>query len=144
MMLAGGALLIGGGVISARTMEDREQATKMATVVGGVNLDTDSDGDGSLDARYTVEVREPGEPGGAFIVETDLRLRINERVFVDVRNQDGSAELAGVLDDGRLGVSIVMAILGAGLLVSARRSHVWTTRCRQLAALTADLHAQGQ
>ncbi len=144
MMLAGGALLIGGGVISARTMEDREQATKMATVVGGVNLDTDSDGDGSLDARYTVDVREPGEPGGAFIVESDLRLRINERVFVDVRNQDGSAELAGVLDDGRLGVSIVMAILGAGLLVSARRSHVWTTRCRQLAALTADLHAQGQ
>jgi hypothetical protein len=134
--IAGTALLVGGVALSAVTMEERASDTKLATVVSGDNLGTDVDRDGIPDAEYAVEVSGRSDP---FVVVSDRRLRIDEQVFVDVDSTDGSATLVGAIDDRRFSVAIVMGILGTGLLVSARRRHVWQMRCRRLAALTADL-----
>jgi predicted acylesterase/phospholipase RssA len=139
--VAGLALLAGAAALSAVAMEERASDTKLATVVSGDNLGTDLDHDGIPDAEYAVAVSGRSDP---VTIVSDRRLRIDEHVFVDVDGTDGSATLVGALDDRRFPVSIVMGILGLGLLVSARRRHVWERRCRRLAALAAGLEPFGR
>ena len=123
--LAGFALIVGGAVLSWVAMQDRNDSTSMAIVVSGQD-----------DGAYTVEIRGHDTP---VTLDDASRLRIGERVFVEVDHTTETARLVGALDDRRFPFSIVMWIMGISLAISAVRRYRWDVRCRRLAVLAASI-----
>lgn len=64
---------------------------------------------------------------------SDRHLRLGEAVYVTTGSS--GVRLAGPLDDGWIPVSIVLILLGLGVLTFGVRLRNWVVRCRRLALL---------
>ena len=130
-VLAGIALLAGGVAVSAAAMRDRGRTTMQARVLtGSVNSGSTS----GLNA-YTVLAPGRGQP---IALRSVRHLRMGERIFIRI-NADTTATIVGALDDWRFGASIVLWMLGIGLLIFGARRRLWDTRCRRLTTHVEDL-----
>lgn len=118
----GALLLVAGATLSFLVMDDRAGSTSEAQVVLAEDAGADTN-------RYVLEL---DDPAGEIDLTTERHLRLGERVFVEVDEASGAYSLAGPLDDGRFGVSVVLWALGFGALTSAERSRRWVQRCRRL------------
>ncbi len=123
--VAGFALIVGGAVLSWVAMQDRNDETSMAIVASGQD-----------DGAYTMEIKGHDTP---VTLDNASRLRIGERVFVEVDHTTETATLVGALDDRRFPLAIVMWIMGHSLAISAVRRYRWDVQCRRLAGLAGSI-----
>lgn len=130
-VIAGLALLAGGVAVSAAAMHDRGRTTMQARVLTGI---ADTSSTSGLNA-YSVKGLGRRRP---IALRSPRHLRMGERVFVRV-DAHGTATIVGALDDWSFGASIVLWMLGIGLLIFGARRRRWDTRCRRLTTLVQDL-----
>lgn len=132
-MAIGVGFIVGGAVLSAVAMDQRDDSTVGARVVSAAE-DGRSGGN-----TYLMEV----SPGGQTLtVESERHLRLGSETFVEV-GDDGTTRVVGPLDDGRFGVSVALVFLGLTLLVVGVKWYRWTTRCSHLDAVAAAMRTAG-
>jgi len=137
MIVAGVGLVIVGALMSQAAMNDRSPGGgQLPNTVGAQVVTAESSPPGKLN---TYEMVIDG--GRTVEVMTDRHLRLGERAFVRLGADGESGRLVGALDDGRFAISMILWILGLGLVVSGIRTHRWAVRCRRLEALVIDWRA---
>ena len=117
---AGGLVAGGESVRASRDGTTRVEVVSALEADGG-NAYTARPVDAPEGAPATVEFR------------SDRHLRLGEAVYVTTGSS--GVRLAGPLDDGWIPVSIVLILLGLGVLTFGVRLRNWVVRCRRLALL---------
>ncbi|MCB0957349.1 MAG: hypothetical protein KDB12_14440 [Ilumatobacter sp.] len=118
-----GGLIAGGESVRASRDGTARVEVVSALADDGGNVYTARPVDSPAGADDTVEFR------------SDRHLRLGETVFVTTGSS--GVRLAGPLDDGWIPVSIVLILLGLGVLTFGVRLRNWVIRCRRLALLAA-------
>ena len=119
---------IGGLIIGGESVRASREGTTRVEVISAL-----ADDGGNVYAARPVD--SPAGADDTVEFRSDRHLRLGEAVYVTTGST--GVRLAGPLDDGWIPVSIVLILLGLGVLTFGVRLRNWVVRCRRLALLAA-------